>query len=236
MRHASRLALAPWVALAATAIPLVSAGAATRAATFTCVVQNANTCVVTIDLTPNMNEQVGSTMPDQHPWFENIVAGSQNTGGYSISGPGAPQTYWNGVSGATQGTVWSALLQTPSNEATSGAYATITFAHVQNVAPPKPYSMISASYPLNAVTGSTVTVTAVVHPVPPPGHVILQRLQGTVWKNFVGATYSAATKKWTARFRWPYPKHTSKRFRVAATAAPGLLATAGGPFTISTLG
>ena len=35
---------------------------------FPCVPVNVDTCTVTIPLTSNMNEQVGSTMPDNKPW------------------------------------------------------------------------------------------------------------------------------------------------------------------------
>jgi hypothetical protein len=59
-----------------------------------------------------MDEQVGSTMPDLHPWSLNVAGGTEATGGYTLSGPGSPDTSWNGVAGATEGTVWSALLTT----------------------------------------------------------------------------------------------------------------------------
>src|SRR5579863_5989509 len=72
---------------------------------FPCVVVNVDTCTVTIPLTSNMNEEVGSTMPDSQPWFENIDAGQ---GPYGLTGPGNPETTWDGVPGALQGTVWTA--------------------------------------------------------------------------------------------------------------------------------
>jgi hypothetical protein len=76
-------------ALALAVLPLlaVAAPAAASLSTFPCVVQHAKACVVTIQLTSNMDEQVGSTMPDQHPWTLNIVSGTEGTGGSTLSGP-----------------------------------------------------------------------------------------------------------------------------------------------------
>jgi hypothetical protein len=224
--------------LALAAIPLLATTAPVAASVdFACVVENANSCVVTIPLTSNMDEQVGSTMPDQHPWSLHVASGTEGTGGYTLSGPGAPQTYWNGVSGATEGTVWSALLTTGTvTPGPSGADAVLTFVHVTSVRPSRHYSLFSYSYPRTAVTGSTVTITGIVGPVPPKGHLLLQRQQGAAWANVVEFTYSAATRRWTSRFRWPYPSRTTRTFRLFATAAPGLLATPSGPFRISTQG
>src|SRR5580700_11284945 len=81
-----------WYKLGASvaALSLVATGFASVAGasgdpTFPCVVVNADTCTVTIPLTSNMNEQVGSTMPDTKPWFFNQGAGQ---GPYAITGPG----------------------------------------------------------------------------------------------------------------------------------------------------
>ena len=217
------------LALAGTAAAASAAGP--TAVKFTCKAKNATTCVVRIPLKSHMDEQVGSTMPNRtHPWYLHLSAGSTGTGGYGLSGPGAPDTYWDGKSGGTQGYVWSANLTT--GKETSGGYASLTFAHVKVVA--KRYTSFTASYPSTAATGSIVLITSAVHPVPPKGHLLVQRRDGSTWKNVVSCTYSAKTKKWSSRFRWTYPAHTTKKFRLYAKAAPGLLATPGGTFTIST--
>jgi hypothetical protein len=204
---------------------------------FTCVVQNADTCVVTIPLTSNMDEQVGSTMPDLHPWSVNVAGGTEATGGYTPSGPGSPDTSWNGVAGATEGTVWSALLTTGTvTPGASDANAVLTFVHVTSIAPSRHYSLFSYSYPRTAMTGSIVTVTGIAGPVPPKGHLLVQRRQGATWANVVGFVYDAKTKQWTTSFRWPYSTHTTRTLRQFATATPTLLATPSGPFRISTQG
>ncbi|MFI5051982.1 MAG: hypothetical protein ACHQBP_03525 [Acidimicrobiales bacterium] len=212
------------------------AGAGGADPTFPCVVVNADTCKVTIPLTSNMDEQVGSTMPDTQPWFLNETAG--NGAPYGVTGPGNPQTTWDGVSGALQGTVWTAILTTGSNEP-AGGLAILTFAHVtpnttSTTVAGQSYTSISESYPLHASDGSAAIVTAVVRPVPAKGHLILQRKNGSSWVSIGAFTYSTATKKWTIHFTWHFPKHTSVTFRVLATAAPGLLATIGGNFKIAT--
>jgi hypothetical protein len=197
---------------------------------FTCVVQNVNTCIVTIPLSSNMDEQVGSTMPDSHPWYFHIGGGTEGDGGYTLSGPGAPQTYWNGVSGATQGTVWSALLTTDTITGTDPV-ATLTFAHVTAITPSH-YKTFTVSWPSTVKTGAVATITAVVRPIPPKGHLLVQRQNGTKWVNVVSCAYSA--RKWTGKFRWTFPKHTTKVFRLLATAAPELLQTPSTTFRIST--
>src|SRR5579862_4863957 len=163
--------------IAAGLVPLSAVGPATAAPSavqFACVPATINTCVVTIPLTSNMNEQVGSTMPDKHPWFNSELNGNGKVSApYTMSGPGAPETFWDGVSGGTQGVVWSALLQTGSNEP-SGGDAVLTFQHVTALKP-RHYTSIAWSAPTSALRHQPVSVTAVVRPVPAKGHVLLQR-------------------------------------------------------------
>jgi hypothetical protein len=47
-------------------------------------------------------------------------------------------------------------------------------------------------------------------------------------------TYLAKKHHWVATFKWTLGAHGSMTFRLDATAAPGLLATTGRPFTIRT--
>ncbi len=220
-------------------LPLSAAGAASAAPTavqFTCVSATINTCVVTIPLTSSMNEQVGSTMPDHHPWFNSELDGNGKVSApYTMSGPGAPDTYWDGVSGGTQGVVWSALLQTGPNEP-SGGDAVLTFQHVTPLKA-KHYASISWSAPSTAVRHQTVSVTAVVKPLPPKGHVQLQRQNGKSWVKVATMKFASKRHDWTAHFTWTARKHAKVRFRIFAAAAPPLLlATAGPAFTIRTTG
>ena len=224
-----------------TSLSLVAVGFADGAAasgadpTYQCVPVNVDTCTITIPLTSNMNEQVGSTMPDSKPWFLNQAEGQ---GPYGLTGPGNPQTTWDGVAGATQGTVWTAILTTGSNEP-AGSQAVLTFAHVTGstttTAAAQPYGSISASYPFRVAHGSMVTVTAAVRPVPAKGHLYLLRKSGSSWVTMGKLILSITTKKWSIRFRWRFPKRASETFRLLATSAPGLSATYGGTFKISTL-
>ncbi len=220
------------VALATTG--LSSAAGAGSDPTFSCVRVNADTCTVSIPLSTNMDEQVGSTMPDAQPWYLSEAGGH---GPYGITGPGNPQTTWDGVGGATQGTVWTAILTTDANEP-SGSEAVLTFAHVtpatSTTVAAQPYTSLYETYPLRVPRGATATVTATVHPTPPSGHLLLQRKSGATWVTVGAFTYSASAKKWTIRFAWHFAKHATETFRLMATAAPGLAATAGGPFKVST--
>jgi len=204
--------------------------------TLQCVVVNVDTCTVTIPLTSNMNEQVRSTMPDANPWF---MSESNGQGPYAITGPGNPQTTWNGVSGALQGTAWSAVLTTGSGEP-AGSQAVLTFAHVKGstttTSVAQPYASISSAYPLGVARGSMATITATVRPVPAKGHLILWRKSGSSWAAIGPFTYSSTLKKWSIRFVWQFPKRAVETFRLLATAAPGLTSTYGGTFKISTLG
>ena len=228
-----------WYKLGASvaAVSLVATGFASVAGaggdpTFPCVVVNADTCTVTIPLTSNMNEQVGSTMPDNKPWFFNQGAGQ---GPYAITGPGNPETTWDGVPGALQGSVWTAILTTGAGEP-AGSEAVLTFAHVTSstttTGPAQPYTSISESYPLRVAVGAVTKITAVVSPVPAKGHLVLLRKSGTKWITVGALTYSAHAKKWTITFTWRYPKHVTETFRLLATAAPGLSATYGGNFKV----
>ncbi len=203
---------------------------------FPCVVVNVDNCTVTIPLSSNMNEEVGSTMPDNQPWYNSEDAGQ---GPYGLTGPGNPQTTWNGVGGALQGTVWTAILTTDANEP-SGSQAVLTFTHVNSstttTGPARPYTSLFESYPLKVADGTKAVITAVVHPVPAKGHLVLQRKSGTSWVNMGSFTYSPVTKKWKISFTWRFPRHATETFRLLATAAPGLSATAGGGFKVSTWG
>jgi hypothetical protein len=203
--------------------------------TFPCVVVNADTCTVTIPLTSNMNEEVGSTMPDNKPWFENVDAGQ---GPYGITGPGNPDTTWDGVPGALQGSVWTAILTTGAGEP-AGSQAVLTFAHVTSstttTGPARPYSSLYETFPYRVAVGALAKITAVVSPVPARGHLELVRKSGSHWVSVGTFTYSARSKRWTITFTWRFPKHATETFRLLATAAPGLSATYGGNFKVATL-
>jgi hypothetical protein len=224
-----------------TSLSLVATGLAASASagaadpSFACVVVNVDTCTVTIPLTSNMNEQVGSTMPDTKPWY---MSEGNGQGPYGITGSGNPQTTWNGVAGALQGDVWTAVLTTGSNEP-ANSQAVLTFAHVNGstttTGAAQPYTSIFESYPLRVLHGALATVTATVRPVPAKGHLLLLRKNGSSWVRIGALTYSTATKKWSIKFRWRFPARASETFRLFATAAPGLSATYGGNFKISTL-
>jgi len=209
------------------------AGAAGQS--FQCVSVNADTCTVTIPLTSDMNEQVSSTMPDTKPWFLSEAAGQ---GPYGITGPGNSQTSWDGVAGALQGSVWSAVLTTNANEP-AGSQAVLTFAHVTatttTTAVGRTYRSISVSYPLRAASGSIARITATVSPLPMKGHLVLLRKSGSNWVRVATFIYSAHTKRWSVGLRWHFPKHATETFRLLATAAPGLLATYGGNFRIASV-
>jgi hypothetical protein len=202
---------------------------------FPCVVVNADTCTVTIPLTSNMNEQVGSTMPDTKPWFMNEANGQ---GPYGITGPGNPSTTWDGVPGALQGSVWTAILTTNANEP-ANSEAVLTFAHVSGTTTTTiaavPYTSISESYPLRVVHGSLATVSATVRPNPAKGHLVLLRKSGARWVTVGALTYSHVTKKWSLKFRWEFAARATETFRLLATSAPGLIATYGGNFKIVSL-
>ena len=148
----------------------------------------------------------------------------------SISGPGAPQTYWNGKSGGTKGTVWSALLTT--GKVSSGDKAILTFSHVSSTA--KHYREFNYTYPSKAFVGGTETITATVTPKPPAGHLLVQQLVSSKWSNVVTCVYVMKSKDWSARSSWHLAHHQSGHFRLLATAAPGLLTTASLPFVIGT--
>jgi hypothetical protein len=227
-----RVSVALAVALATTGLAGV-AGAGSDP-TFACARVDADDCTVTIPLTSNMDERVGSTMPDAQPWYLSEAGGH---GPYGITGPGNPQTTWDGVGGATQGTVWSAVLTTGANEP-SGSEAVLTFSHVtpatSTTVAAQPYASLSESYPLRVPDGATATVTATVRPVPPKGHLLLQRRSGSAWVTVGAFTYSTSAKRWTIRFAWHFPRHATETFRLLATATAGLTATDGGPFKIAT--
>jgi hypothetical protein len=225
----------------ATSIAMVAVGSAGGASatgtdpTFRCVSVNADSCTVTIPLTSDMNEQVGSSMPDSKPWSLNEANGQ---GPYGITGPGNPQTTWDGVPGALQGTVWTAILTTGDDEP-AGSQAVLTFAHVSGstttTAASRPYASIDETYPLRVLDGATATITATVRPVPAKGHLVLLRKSGSRWVSVGALTHSTSSKKWSIKFKWRFPKRTSETFRLWATAAAGLTATYGGNFKISTL-
>jgi hypothetical protein len=208
--------------------PLLSSAAFASAPSyksFKCTVKSANVCVVTIKLTSKMKEQVGSTMPDSHPWYLQHTGGTTSKGGYTLSG-----TYWDGKSGGKQGTVWSALLKTGT--VSSGDTSSLTFAHVSSA--PRHYRAFEYSYTSKAFTGASVSITTTVTPNPPKGHLLVQVLSSKKWVNVVGCTYATKAKEWACSFKWSYPKHTSRRYRLLALAAPGLLTTPSPSFVIST--
>jgi len=142
-----------------------------------------------------------------------------------MSGPGAPETYWDGVSGGTQGHVWAAQLSTGT--VPPGGDAVLTFQHVTPITKPTavPYKKVTIAGPSSVRHGSSVTFRSVVKPKPAPGHVILQRKKGTSWRKIASLSYSATHKRWHVRFKWTAPAHTTRTLRVLATAAKGLKAT-----------
>jgi hypothetical protein len=236
MMRRKQLAIAVMGILSLVAINTVgtAAGAGSDPA-FACVVVNVDNCTVTIPLTSNMDEQVGSTMPDTQQWYLSEGAG---VGPYGLTGEGNPNTTWNGVAGAMSGSVWSALLTTNANEP-AGSAAVLTFSHVTptttTTTSVEPYQSISYRYPYRAADGSVATITAVVRPVPAKGDLVLQRKSGSNWVNAGVLSYSLHAKKWTIELRWKFPKHATESFRLLAVAAPGLSATHSGSFKISTL-
>ncbi|MGD0055994.1 MAG: hypothetical protein ABSC34_11240 [Acidimicrobiales bacterium] len=208
---------------------------------FTCVVVNVDTCTVTIALTSNMDEQVGSTMPDTQPWFLTQVGG--NGAPYGVTGDGNALTTWNGVAGASSGDVWTAYVTTGANEA-AGAVAVLTFAHVTSTSTtttttesgPQPYSSLSWSYPETATVNGFATISSIVKPQPAKGDVILQRRVGATWVRAGVLTYSPSSKRWVIKLKWTYPLRSRETFRILASATPVLSATYSGSFRISTLG
>jgi hypothetical protein len=227
--------IAAIVGLASGALLLGTADAlpAVAATSFLCVSSDANTCVVTIPLTSDMNETVTSTMPDTQPWSLNEIEGNGTvTAPYELTADDFGGDF-DGPPGSTEGHVWTEILTTGDNEP-AGGDAVLTFNHVQSTPTAKPYTSLSWSTPNTAVRGAPVTVTAVVKPLPAKGHVILQRKVGSSWKTFATMTYSAKRHKWSATFKWTAGPHGSVTFRLDATAAPGLLTTTGKAFKIRT--
>lgn len=213
-------------------------GADSGVVTFECVVVNVDTCTVTIPLTANMDEEIGSTMPDTQQWFVTKLSGSGAP--YGVTGDGNPQTTWNGVPGGYSGYVWTAILTTGANEP-AGAVAEITFGHVTlssttttpETTPPR--RSLTWAYPRGATTNARITISSTVSPEPPKGGVVLQREDGTSWVDVDVLVYNQVTKRWSVTIVWRYPKHTSRTFRILAVGSLGYGATYGSPFTISTL-
>jgi hypothetical protein len=220
------------VVVLAAPLPLVLSGTAGADVSIPCVRTDINDCTVTIALTSNMDERFTSVMPDKHPWQFNFGRG--NGAPYGVTGTGNEQTTWNGVPAALNGTVFSAILTTGSNEP-AGGVAVLGFGHVTPIKPATPYNSVFVAAPARAVQGSVITIHAVVIPVPAKGHVILQRNAGKSWANASALTYVATTRLWTVSMKWLYPKNTTRAFRLLATAAPGLSATYSKVFRISTL-
>lgn len=216
-------------------VPLIAPTAAQAAQNFTCKSKDVNTCVVTIPLTSNMNERVGSTMPDTHDWFMSEAGGNGTvTAPYTMSGPGSPDTKWDGVAGATQGHAWSALLTTGASEP-AGGDAVVTFEHVTPISStPKHYKSLKVSAPSTARRHKTITITAVVKPVPAAGHLQLQHKHGSGWKTDKTLTFQSSHHRWITHLTWTAPKHTTVTFRLLAKAAPALKATASKAFNIAT--
>jgi len=234
MSGITRWSTAALVAAAGIAMPLLGPTAAHADATFSCVASDLNTCVVTIPLTSNMNERITSTMPDTHPWTLSELDGNGVRAPYGLTGPGNPDTTWDGVGGAVQGHVFSAILTTDAGEPAGGA-AVLTFTHVTPISKPtaKHYT-ISVTAPKHAKKGSHITITAVVKPKPAKGHLLLERKHGSTWVKVKTLTYSTHHKDWAVSVKWEYAKHVSHTYRLLATAATGLKATASRHFTIAT--
>jgi hypothetical protein len=221
------------VLVAALVMTLGAVTSARAAATFACVASNLNTCTVKIPLTSNMDEQITATMPDSHPWFLNELDG---VGPWGLTGPGNTSTSWNGNPNALSGTVFSGILTTGADEP-SGSYALLTFAHVTSISAPTPvhYKSVTVTAPSTGRAGSTITIVGVVKPVPAKGHLLLQHKSGSKWTTVATLAYSSHAKHWATSLKWRYPTHAVESFRLLASAATGLLATASRTFKISTV-
>jgi hypothetical protein len=219
------------VAAAGVLMPVAEVAAAAPASTpVTCVVANLNKCVVTIPLTSDMNEELSSTMPDDHPWYFNEGGGNSVHAPYTLTDPG-----WDGSDANTSGHVWDAQLTTGDDEPTGGA-AVLTFRHVNSISKPtrKPYAISQISAPTRAKHGARVSITAVVAPKPATGHLLLQRKKAKKWVTAKTMTFDASRKKWIAHLKWTDAAHTSTTFRLDATAAAGLATTHSHTFRIAT--
>ena len=180
------------------------------------------------------------TMLDSNLWYLSLLAGSGAP--YGITGPGSDTGYWDGVPNTTEGSVFTTILTTGDNEPTGNAV--ITFVHVTPISSTstttttkpttKPYTYISVIAPRRPRHGAMATFTSIVRPLPPPGHVILQRRVGSAWVNVAYMTFSMKLKVWTSTLRWVYARRSIQTFRIAATAAPGLLTSYGGSVQITT--
>ncbi|HWC36821.1 MAG TPA: hypothetical protein VG650_18590 [Mycobacteriales bacterium] len=214
---------------------LVDAGAATpagAAVSFTCVPSDANTCVVTIPLTSDMNEAVTSTMPDNQPWYLNNIDGNGTVRApYTLTADQYGGNF-DGPPGSTQGHVWTETLTTGDNEP-SGGDAVLTFRHVNNTTA-VPYISVAYSAPSTAVRHQDVTISGKAKPRPAKGHFVLQRKGGGKWKTIETLTYRARTHTWQTTFVWTAARHSTVTLRLEATKAPGLLATPTPAFKIRT--
>lgn len=204
------------------------AAPASAATSFTCVASDSNTCVVTIPLTTNMDEQVTSTMPDTQPWFDSEYGGNcpGGAGPYTIT-----DSSWDG---GTTGHVWTAELTTGDTEG-AGCEAQITFQHVTSGPPaPHPYKSVSITGPTSVAHNGSATFTSVIKPKPPAGHAVLQRKNGTRWVNLGTLHFVAAHNRWQVTVKWTAPVHAIWTLRVLATSATGLAVTPSGSIRVHT--
>lgn len=222
------------VSLTCGAVLLGASSASPAAAqSFTCVLSNANTCVVTIPLTSNMDETVTSTMPDTQPWTLSEAGGDGTVNPpYELTNDACGGDF-DGGCGSTEGHVWTAILTTGPNEPPGGA-AVLTFVHVTSDAPAKPYTVVSYSAPNTAVRHQPVTITGTAKPKPAKGHFVMQSKSGSSWKTVETLVYKSKLHAWSTTFTWTAAKHATITYRLEATAAPGLLATPTSTFKIRT--
>jgi hypothetical protein len=229
-KHWARAAKPAIVAATLTLVPLAGMSAAHADTAVTCKPSNLNTCVVTIPLTSDMNEELSSTMPDNNPWFLNEADGNSVHAPYSLIDPG-----WDGSDANTSGHVWDAQLTTGDNEPAGGT-AVLTFRHVKSISKPTPtrYKFSHLSAPARAKRGATVTIAAAVTPKPAKGHLLLQRESGRKWIRAKTLAYDSRHKKWVTHLTLTGRAHTTTTYRLEATAAKGLKAAHSHTFRITT--
>jgi len=238
VRITERLLVA-FLALSSLAVIFIELPVTASATNVACVVINVDTCTVTISLSSNMDEPIGSTMPDTQPWSLNVA--TTGSAPYTLMGIGSPPSTWNGIAGATNGTVWAAVLTTGANEP-SGALAILTFDHVTpasttttTLAVIVPYESVNWSYTGVAPDNGFATIMSSVLPRPARGDVILQRKSGTKWVRAGILNYNASVQRWIIKLKWGYPKRARETFRILAVATARLSATYGGDFQIATM-
>jgi hypothetical protein len=205
---------------------VIAPSAAYADTTVTCVPVDVNNCTITIALTSDMNEELSSTMPDSHPWYLNELEGNAVHAPYEITDPG-----WDGSDANTSGHVWDGQLTTGDNEPAGGT-AILTFRHLKPTS--KPYVFDMLSVPSRTTHGAAVTVSASVTPKPKKGHLLLQCMSRTKWKELKALSYNAHHKIWVAHLKWTATAHTVVTCRLQATASTGFATTNSHTFRVRT--